>query len=51
MGGGSLEICPLSPLLSSGIDYLERTVLSSAALDGDDAPLRRHSVPLRGLPL
>jgi hypothetical protein len=51
VGGGRLEICPLSPLLSPGTDHLERTLLSSAALDGDYAPLRRHSVPLPVVPL
>jgi hypothetical protein len=51
VGGGRLEICPLPPLLSPGTDHLERTVLSSAALDGDYAPLRRHSVPLPVVPL
>lgn len=51
MGGGSLEICPLSPLLSPGIDHLERAVLSSAPLDGHHAPLRRHSVSMPFLPL
>jgi hypothetical protein len=51
MGGGSLEIRPLPALLSPGIDHLERTILSSAALDGDHAALRRDSVPLPVMPL
>jgi hypothetical protein len=51
VGGGSLEIRPLSPLLSPGIDHLERAVLSSAALDGFYAPLRGHALPLPVMPL
>jgi hypothetical protein len=51
MGGRSLEIRPLSALLSPGIDHLERTILSSAALDGDHAALRCNSLPVPGLPL
>ena len=51
MGGGSLEIRPLPALLSPGTDHLERTVLSSTALDCDYATLRRHALPLPGMPL
>jgi hypothetical protein len=51
MGGGSLEIRPLSTLLSPGINHLERTILSPAALDGDHAALWRNAVPMPVMPL
>lgn len=51
VGRGSVEIRALSPLLSSGIDHLERAVLPSTALDGHYAPLRRDAVPMPRVPL
>jgi hypothetical protein len=51
MGRWSLEICPLSTMLSPGIDHLERAVLSPASLDPHHAPLRGDSLPLSRVPL
>jgi len=46
-----MEVCSLPALLSPGIDYLERTVLPSSALDADHAPLWGDALPLPCLPL
>jgi len=51
VGGWSLEIRPLPALLSPGFEHLERTVLSSSALDDPAIALWRDSLSLRGLPL
>ena len=51
MGRGSLEIRPLSALLPPGSDYLERAVLSPAALDCDHAALWRDPLPVSRMPL
>jgi hypothetical protein len=51
VGQWSLEICPLSALLSPGFEHLERAVLSSSALDSDSAALRGDPLPMPGLPL
>ena len=51
MGGRSLEICPLSPLLPPGFEHLERAVLSSASLDRYPAAVRRDTLPLPCLPM
>lgn len=51
MGQRSLEICPLSPMLSPGFEHLERAILSPSPLDCDSAALRRDSLSLPRLPL
>ncbi len=51
MGGRSLEIRPLSTLLSPGTDHVERAILPPAALDGDHAAVRRDALPMPGMPL
>jgi hypothetical protein len=51
MGRGSLEIRPLSAMLSPGSDHLERAVLSPAALDRDHAALRSDALPVSRVPL
>jgi hypothetical protein len=51
LGRWSLEICPLSPVLSPGFEHLERAILSSSALDRDPAALWRDSLPLSRLPM
>jgi hypothetical protein len=51
LGFRRLEICAMPALLSPGAHHLERTVLSPATLDRLSAQVRRHSVPLRGLPV
>jgi len=51
VAGRSLEIRALPALLQAGINYLERTLLSSSALDRDDAAYGRNTVSLCGVPL
>jgi hypothetical protein len=51
MGGWSLEIRPLSALLSPGFEHLERAILPPAPLDCDPAALRRYSLSLSGMSL
>jgi hypothetical protein len=51
LGCGRVEIRAMPALLSPGTHYLERAVLPPFAVDRRPAPVRRDSVPLRGLPM
>jgi hypothetical protein len=51
MGRRSLEIRPLSAVLSPGTYHVERAILSSASLDRYHASLRSYPLPLSRMPL
>jgi len=51
VGGRSMEICPMPPMLPAGFNDLERAILPSAAVDGDFIALRRYPLSLPGVPV